>query len=55
MSPPPQPDQEVPATLLQQPDQVKVPLEFELMELDIPEDIADLLDVPQEVMSDFDA
>ena len=39
----------------QQPDQVEVPVEFKLMELDIPEDMPDLLDVPQEVMPHFDA
>ena len=49
------PDQGVPATLPQQPEQVEVPLEFELMELHIPEDIPDLLDIPEEVMSNFDA
>ena len=38
-----------------QPDQVKVPPEFELMELDITEVIPDLLDIPEEMMSDFDA
>ena len=55
MTPPPQPNQWVPATLPQQPDQGEVPLEFELMELDIPEDMPDLLDVPEEVIYDFDA
>ena len=55
VTPPPQPNQGVPATLPQQPDQVEVSPQFELMELDIPEDIPDLLDVPKEVMSDFDA
>ena len=55
VNPSPQPDQRVPATLPQLPDQVEVPLEFEVIELDIPEDIPDLFDVPQEVMSDFDA
>ena len=39
----------------QQPDQVEVPPEFELMEMAIPKDMPDLLDVPQEVMSDFKA
>ena len=39
----------------QQPEQVEVPPEFEVMELNIPEGILDLLDEPQEVMSDFDA
>ena len=41
--------------LPQQPDQVEVFQEFEVLELDIPEDKTDLLDVPQEVMPDFDA
>ena len=54
-TPPPQANQEIPATPSQQPDQVEVPPEFQLMELDIPEGIPDLLDVPQEEMSDFDA
>ena len=39
----------------QKPDQMEVPPEFEVMELDTPEDIPDLLDVLQEVMSDLDA
>ena len=34
---------------------MEVSPEFELMELDIPKDTPDLLDVPQEVMSDLDA
>ena len=55
VTPPPQPNQGVSFMLPQQPDQVEVPLEFEMIELDIPEDIPDLLDVPQEVMSDFEA
>ena len=49
-----QPDQGVQAMLPQQPDQVEVSPESELMELDILEDIPDLLDVPGEVISDFD-
>ena len=36
-----------------QPDQVEIPLD--LMELDIPGDMPDLIDVPEEVISDFDA
>ena len=52
---PSQPDQGVPATPPEQPDQVEVPPEFELMELDVPEDIPDWLDISEEVMSDFDA
>ena len=55
VTPPLQPNQGVPATPTQQPDEAEVPPEFELMELDIPEDIPDLLDVPAEVMSDFDS
>ena len=46
-----QPDHGVPATLPLQPDQVEVPLEFELMDLDIP----DLIDIPEDVVSDFNA
>ena len=38
---------------LQQPDQVEVPPEFELMQLYILEDILDLLDVPEEVISNI--
>ena len=41
--------------LPRKPDQVEVPRQFELMEQDIPDDIPDLLDIPQEVMTDFDA
>ena len=51
----PQLNQGVPDTMPQQPDRVEVSPEFELMELDIQEDIPDLLDVPQEVVSNFDA
>ena len=36
------------------PDEIEMPLDYELMELEIPEDIH-LLDVPEEVVSDFDA
>ena len=50
-----QPNPHSPNKEPQQSDQVEVPPEVQLMELDIPEDISDLLDVPQEVMSDFDA
>ena len=53
VTPPLQPNQGVSATPHQQPDHVEVVPEFELMELDIPEDIPGLLDVPQEVISDF--
>ena len=50
-----QPDQGIPTMPPEEHYQVEVSPEFELMELDIPEDIPDLLDVPHEVMSDFDA
>ena len=50
-----QSNQGVQATPPLQPNQVEVPLEFEMMELDIPKDIPNLLHVPQEVMSDFNA
>ena len=49
-----QPNQGVPAISPQQADQVEVPPEFELMELDITEDLPDLLDLPEDVMSNFD-
>ena len=55
MTQPLQPNQGVPAMLPQQPDQVEVSLEFELMELDILEDIPDLFDIPAQVMYNFDA
>ena len=38
-----------------QPGQADMPPEHELMELDIPDDIPDIIDVPEEVLSDFDA
>ena len=47
-------DQGIPAMSPQQPDQVEVPLHLKLMELDTTEDVPNLLDVPEEVMSDFD-
>ena len=54
--PPPQPNEvEMPANPLLQPDQVEMPPEPELMESDIPEDIPDLIDIPEEVLSDFNA
>ena len=37
-----------------QPDKIEMPLDYELMELDVLEDIPDLLDFLEEVMSDFD-
>ena len=50
-----QPNQGVLAMPPQQPDQVEVLPEFDMMDLDIPEDIPDLLDIPEEIISDFDA
>ena len=50
-----QPDQWIPVTPLQQPNQVEVPWELELMELDIPDDIPDLIDIPKDIVSDFEA
>ena len=56
LNPHPQPNQvQMPATPPPQPDQVEIPQEYELMELDAPEDIPDLVDVPEEVLSEFDA
>ena len=52
-TPPPQPIQGVPASKPPQPDQVEMPPD--LMELDILEDIPNLLDVPEEVISGFEA
>ena len=53
---PPQPNQvEMPATPPPQPDQVAMPPGAEPMELDIPEDIPDLTDIPEEMLLDFDA
>ena len=54
-TPSPQLSQELPVTLHPQPNQVQMPQHYELMdlELDIPKDILDLLDVPQDVMSNF--
>ena len=39
----------------QQPNQVEVPPESEFMELDIPDDIPDLIDVPEDTVLDFEA
>ena len=51
-----QPNQmEMPRTPAPQLDQVVMHPEPELMELDIPEDIPDFIDVPEEVLLDFDA
>ena len=52
-NPPPEPNQGEPAALPPQPDQVEMPPD--LIELDIMEDIPDILDVPEEVISDFKA
>ena len=38
-----------------QTNQMEIPQEPELMELDIPEDRPDLIDIPEEVLSDLDA
>ena len=43
------------ATPPPQPDQVEMPSEYKLVELDILDDIHDLTDIPEEVLSDFDA
>ena len=53
--PPLWPTQRVTATSPLQPDQIEMPPDYELMELDIPEDTPDLLDVPEEVISSFNA
>ena len=45
---------EIPATPPPQPEQVEMPLQYELMELDIPEDMPDLIDFLEEVLLDFD-
>ena len=50
---PPHPNQGVPAMPPQQPGQVERPPD--VLKLDIPESIPDLLDVPEEVISDFEA
>ena len=44
-----------PTTPTLQPKHVKMPPEPELMELDTPEDISDLIDVPKKVLSVFNA
>ena len=48
----PQPDQGLPDTPSQQPNQVEVPPELELMELHVLDDIPDLIDVPKHIVSD---
>ena len=45
----------MPATPSPQPDQVEMPTGHELMESDIQENIPELIDVLDEVLSDFDA
>ena len=49
------PNQGVPATPPLLPDQIEMLPDHDLMDLDIPGDIPDLLDVPEGVISDFDA
>ena len=53
--PPIQPNKGVPPTSPPVPDQIEMPPDHELMDLEIPEGILDLLDVPEEVISDFEA
>ena len=53
-TPSPQPNQGVPTTLPLQPDQTEMTWDHNFKELDIPKDILDLIDVPEEVISDFD-
>ena len=60
ITPPPKPQLnpnhvDMPATPPPQPDQVEMPPEPELMELDILEDIPDITGVPEEVLSGLDA
>ena len=43
------------ATPLPQPDQVEMPPEPEHMNLDIPEDIPDLINIPEEILLDFES
>ena len=51
-TPSPQLDQ-LPVIPSLQPDHVEMPPDYEMMDLDIPEDIPDLLDVPQDVMFNY--
>ena len=37
------------------PEQVEIPPQYELMELDIPDNMPDLIDILEEVLLDFDA
>ena len=43
------------ATLSPQPSQVEIPPEPEQMDMEILEDLPDLIDVPKELLSDFDS
>ena len=55
-TPPLQPDQvEMPMTPSPPTGQVEMHPEHELMELDITEDMPNLIDIQEEVLSDFDA
>ena len=54
-TPPPQPNQGLPYTPSQQPNQVEVSPEFELIKLDIPADIPLLIDLSKDKLSDFEA
>ena len=55
-TPSPQPNHvEMPEAPSPQPKHVEMPPEYELMELDIPEDMPDLIDILEEVLSDVDA
>ena len=49
-----QPNQgEMLATPPQQPNQVEMPTEPDLMDIDIPEDIPDFIDIPEEILLDI--
>ena len=55
-NPPSQPNQVVmPANPPSQPNHMEMPPDHEHMELDIPEDLQDLIDILEEVLLDFDA
>ena len=53
--PPPQPNQGLPDTLPKQLNQVEMAPKLELMELDILHDTPDLIDIPKDIVSDFEA
>ena len=53
-TPPLQHNQGLPATPAPHPDQIEMPPDHEVMELNIPGDVPDLINVPKEVISDFD-